>query len=471
MTDAPKSAISGILVVIVIFVVLIVFFTLMGDSSGQITDIFNEVFFGEQTATEEAKQNTIDALKDLLEQVEKCNYDENVNPEGENACFCFTGVFGVVSNAQYLSIHNGDKTMTATAYDSGGASLLTQQEAYEIGLFAVQITDAGEKLGCIFPEQYFIKGIDDEVKETSGYWGLDPSYASTNNWYVKWEDERGNKAASESGEDYYFGFYGDKYTIGTASDYSYGYYLRSAPKLYKLDDTKYCLLTDLIEHRLVDVSGLDYQPVYTLTEEQKKESAPFTDFFTDSSKYCNKEESSSTSTPTNTFAPSGTFYWVSQDTGGYGESTTLFGTKWNGGYICGVDPFSFSILFTAVSVEIQTKVREAYNSEHSEYPISEGGVIGFPDSLSYSDFVEETQGAYTISPACTFQVEDLDADNIPFLQITCQAQYATGYGSSMCNEVVDGNRYGQNLAPTDIENTIPDLNDNGFDPNLYYVSE
>ena len=287
MTDAPKTAVSGILVVIVIFVVLLVFFALMGDSSSQITDIFNEVFFGEQTATEEAKQNTVAAEKDLLEQVGKCQYDEKVNPESASNCFCSTSSFGVVSNDQYLSIHNGKSTLTVTAYDTGDAPLYTQQESYELGLFAVQITDTGEQLGCIFPEQYFIKGLDDEVKETQ--WS--PSYAATNNWYVIWKDERANKAGSESGDDYTFGFYRDKQTIGTEDDYSYGYYLRAAPQLYKISDTQYCLLTDLIEHRLTDVSNLGYNQVYTLTDEQASKSAPFVDFLADSSKYCNKDSS------------------------------------------------------------------------------------------------------------------------------------------------------------------------------------
>lgn len=468
MSDkGPSTAVSAILITIVVIVSIIVFLTLFTNSGSQISDIFDQVFYGEAKNVADAKQNTVDAQTDLFSQVSKCKYDPSVNPHSASNCFCFSGSAGTISTGYFLYLQNNNNALTSTAYDKGGAPLGSVQEPFELGLFAVKKTDAGEELGCIFPPEYFIKGRDDEVTQTQG----NPfEKSTTNDWYVYWKDERANKPPSSSGDDYTFGFYGDKQNIGATTDYAYGYYLESAPKLYKLSETQYCLLTDLIEFPLVDTSGLSYQKVYTPTEDQAKQVAPMADFFTDSSKYCTKDPSS-TATATNSFAPSGTFYWISQDTGEYGESTTLFGkqfsTNFHGSaYVCGVDAFSFSEHFTDLTDEAKSKIRDIYNSNTNDVKMSDSGAFDATSDQEYE--IIQNKKEYSLNPACTFRIKDFDADSYPFLQISCQAQYANQYSSTNCNEIAEGS-YSQNLAPTDIENTIPDLNSYGFDPNVFII--
>lgn len=435
---APNTAVSAIIVVIIIFVAVIIFLNLSTDSSSQIIDLFNEVFYSEKNAEEEAKLATIKTQESFLNGIEECKSETTVNPKGKEACFCHTGKFGVISDQSFLHIQNQATTATITAYDSEKSPLSQSQEEFSIGLFAVKGSLSTEKeLGCIFPSEYFINGVDEALK---------------NNWYVLWKDARADKAPSEEGEDYTFAFYRDKD----------GGYLKAAPLLYKISDTKYCLLTDLIEHPLTDVSGLNYKKIYALTEEQQREISPFTDFFLDSSKYCSRSFSTTTE---NIFAPSGTLYWISEETGSSGESTSLFGTKWYDGYICGVDAYSFTISYNSLTEELQSETREIYNENTKGTQLSkEGEVSGTEEQVKIASDKE----VFAVNSACSFRIKDFTPFyNTPILEINCGRQYADGYSAENCNKIVEGQSYFQNLAPNDIDENIPNLNNNGYDPSIF----
>ena len=100
MTDkAPETAISGIIIIIVIFVVLLAFLAVFTDMGSQVTDIFDQVFFGEEKNVANAKQNTLDAQTDILSQVSKCAYDPTINPHSASSCFCSSGISARRSSA------------------------------------------------------------------------------------------------------------------------------------------------------------------------------------------------------------------------------------------------------------------------------------------------------------------------------------------------------------------------------------
>jgi len=88
---APNTAVSAIIVVIIIFVAVIIFLNLSTDSSSQIIDLFNEVFYSEKNAEEEAKLATIKTQESFLNGIEECKSGTTVNPKGKEACFCHTG--------------------------------------------------------------------------------------------------------------------------------------------------------------------------------------------------------------------------------------------------------------------------------------------------------------------------------------------------------------------------------------------
>ncbi len=301
---APNTAISALIVIIVIFVVGIVFFTLFPENSSQIVDIFDEVFYG-NTPTEEASQNTLEAEAALLEAIDKCGYDATINPHSASKCFCYSGTFGEISDGSYLSLHNGEKSMSVTAYDVGDAPLgPIETKAYNVGLFVEKSTDTGSELGCVFPTQFFIRGIDETVK-------IGGEKTEMNNWYVYWKDESTNKGWYEfgKGDDFNFGLYREK---GDSSGYKYADSLKAAPFLYKVSSSEYCLVTDLLEFPMSSTEGYTYKTIDDLKSETVAEKAPvmqrnafllwtiisdsgqepdvtyLTNFFTEDALYCNK---------------------------------------------------------------------------------------------------------------------------------------------------------------------------------------
>ncbi|MDP3728761.1 MAG: hypothetical protein Q8R18_04885 [bacterium] len=268
---APNTAISAIIVIIVIFLVVIVFLTLFTDSSSQITDIFDEVFYDEQS--EDAKKTTVKTQAALIETINKCSSDPVINPSGASDCFCHAGLIGKISDNSYLSVQNSNNALTITAFDSDGAPLAQEQESYNLGLFVVKNVNNGQELGCVFPEQFFIKGTDEDTigfNSEESFFGIGENI--DNNWYVIWKEQ-----------DDSFGFYGDK---STGSSYEYATKLKAAPILYKISDRQYCIMTDLLEYPLEDVSGLDYEPIEPIRSTE--EFLDITNFFTDDAVYCNK---------------------------------------------------------------------------------------------------------------------------------------------------------------------------------------
>lgn len=303
--QAPNTAISALMVIIVIFVVAIVFFTLFTDTGSQITDIFDEVFYSNKE--ESAKVTTVETQAALIDTLNKCFSDPTINPHTAEKCFCSIGtvgslgVIGVISDNSYISVQNNNG-LTITAFDSDDTPLEQKKESYSLGLFAVKDSGTEKELGCIFPSQYFIQGEDIDTigfNSEESFFGIGEHIV--NHWNIVWKDARAEKYAGEVGEDYIFGFYRDK---EENSGYKYDYNLRNAPILYKVSDTQYCLLTDLIEHELSDASGLSYEGIYNLEsteeelgasllsiksdsgEDRSKDTLP--DFFTSYATYCNK---------------------------------------------------------------------------------------------------------------------------------------------------------------------------------------
>jgi len=239
-----KQLVVAFLTILVIIVAIIMFLTLDAETKAQIFGIFENAFYGKKTTVEEAEQNTVDAQQAFLEGIDKCNFDEKINPNSAENCFCFTEDFGVISDKAYLSIQNQGGESTVTAIDVNGVSL-AQEKSYALGLLVTKDGtkdsngDISVEIGCIFPSQFFIQGEDVDTI----IWGKN----IINTWNIIWKDERVKKSWYETGEykEWKF-YYKDKESQ----------YKSTIPALYKLSDTQYCLVTDLIENPL-EIQSLD----------------------------------------------------------------------------------------------------------------------------------------------------------------------------------------------------------------------
>ncbi len=301
MSDAPTSAISPLLIIIVIFVVVIIFFTLGSETQDQILGIFDQAFFGEEKDKASAELATVESQKALLENIHLCDPSEKYNPTGESACFCLTESFGNINKKNKVAIQNvlSEDKVIITSLGSGGEPLSQETQKYNLGLFAV-VKDADKRsLVCLYPQSFFIQGVEEE----------DEHGGEVNHWYVIWEedlpsksfldslDKRWETGDDASANDYYYGFYREK-----ALNADYAKELRTAPIIYRTSAEYYCLLTDLVEEdidskELTSNILIENIPVEIGSIEGFIEpSTDFSDvidFFTDDSKYCTKEQDNS----------------------------------------------------------------------------------------------------------------------------------------------------------------------------------
>ncbi|MBS3154664.1 hypothetical protein J4424_05150, partial [Candidatus Woesearchaeota archaeon] len=94
----------------------------------------------------------------------------------------------------------------------------------------------------------------------------------------------------------------------------------------------------------------------------------------------------------------------------------------------------------------------------------EGEVSGTEEQVKIASDKE----VFAVNSACSFRIKDFTPFyNTPILEINCGRQYADGYSAENCNKIVEGQSYFQNLAPNDIDENIPNLNNNGYDPSIF----
>jgi len=284
--EAPNTAMAAILTIIVIFVVAITFYVVFPETASKYTAIFEEVFGSEKAAAEQAKSSTLEAQKSLTEGVNGCATNGEFNSVNKDNCFCFTQTFGVISDQSYFQLVNAQGTLQVTAIDAEGVPLEATQEKYNLGLAVLRETgydDAQEQftweLGCVFPSTFFIKGMDKKTTFTGQF--------LSNDWHIIWQDPRAKEGLLGGNKYQEFLFYGEK---GEPQD------LVSAPVLYRIDNSHYCLITDLIEKPLNITEADSYTKIAGSEAGNPQiftgfESDIFTDakfFFLDDSRYCNK---------------------------------------------------------------------------------------------------------------------------------------------------------------------------------------
>jgi hypothetical protein len=294
-SKAPETVITAILVIIVLFIVAII--VLNSDTRETFVRIAGEVFHSE---SEEGSGTTIDAQKTLISNLEDCDNSGKYNLQSNDQCFCFTLGLGTITDQFYISIQNKDNKLTTTAFSANGAPLAQSVSDYNLGLMVVD--QKSDELSCVFPGEFFIKGVDEGGYPTLIPGLLDGSKES-NNLYVVWNDERANKDMFKEGSDYTFKFYRE----GNEEDYPE---LAPAPVLYRVDESHYCLITDLLEYsttssfyltssddtkavitdkelmRIAEEHILEQQAIESLAS--KKFESLVIPFLLDDSKYCNK---------------------------------------------------------------------------------------------------------------------------------------------------------------------------------------
>lgn len=288
MSDAPTSAISPLLIIVVIFVVVIIFFTLGSDTQDQVFGIFDEAFFGDEKNKEDAKLATVETRTSFITGIDECKHGEKINPDGKSECFCYTGTFGVISDKSYFSIENAVNSLVITARTENQEPLGSSTEDYNLGLMVIKNNGYNEEkdafdweIGCVFPTTFFIKGVDEDTE----WIGKN----IVNNWYFRWQDPIVAKSWYQPGDFSEFQLYREK------SDLEYPE-MASAPMLYKISDTQFCIVTDLIEEPLTISNSYTYKKIPNSDTGDTQLSpdslsAIFKDakpFFIDSSRYCNK---------------------------------------------------------------------------------------------------------------------------------------------------------------------------------------
>ena len=298
MSDAPTSAISPLMIIIVIFIVVIIFFTLGSETREQILGIFDQAFFGEEKDKENAQLATVATHASLISGIDECKDGETINPNAKSECFCHTGTFGVISDKSYFSVENVANSLLLTARTENQEPLTSVTEPYTLGLMVVknngynQETDEFDwEVGCVFPSTFYIKGIDEDTEKTLGsnIFGSWDGENLVNNWYFLWKDPLVAKSWYQSGDFSEFQLYREKIN----SDYPEMAY---APVLYKVSDTQYCIVTDLIEEPLTISSSYTYKTIPNSEVGEAQISTGSIDrifqdakpFFIDNSRYCNK---------------------------------------------------------------------------------------------------------------------------------------------------------------------------------------
>ncbi|MBT5029944.1 hypothetical protein HON03_01620 [archaeon] len=251
MAEMSNTIIAALIILIIIFVMGVVFNEQSSEIFSIIIDSFDKVFVVDDEA--EATSQTVASFEKLFSNIEDYCYG-GFNTIAGTDCLCYSQTLGTVSESSFYLIQN--------SYSQGASAVSVlnaldntyearETKPYTLGLF-VSNKNAGSnyELGCIFPDNFQILG----------------NYqASINHLYLYWQDERTDKWPNEQGADYTFEFYEDKkietnvclgWPPACDDTSSYSYTLKAAPIFYKIDDTKICILTEMIE-RPIEIYSSD----------------------------------------------------------------------------------------------------------------------------------------------------------------------------------------------------------------------
>ncbi len=242
MSDVETSTLVKALIAILVLVVMaILIYTAL--NFDDVKQIAKEVFHVD--SQEELNTKTEDSVSDFSSDLDACNNGE-YNPDSKDNCFCFQSIHSDIQEGSYISIQNADSTSTSqfTTLTENGEPLLQFTKSFKLGLMATSKSGDNYQLGCVFPSQYFIIGKDDDLNLWSPF-----EDRIDNNWYVKWIDER-LSFLNPLEDDYTFGFYRDDSSSS----------LSSAPMLYRIDSTHYCLVTKLIDEP-IEYSSSEFIPL------------------------------------------------------------------------------------------------------------------------------------------------------------------------------------------------------------------
>ncbi|MBL7051931.1 MAG: hypothetical protein ISS01_02475, partial [Nanoarchaeota archaeon] len=264
MAEIWQTVIAAIIIIIVILTMGIIFNEQSSEIFGIIIDSFDKVFVVDEEA--DAQTKTVASFEKLFSNVDDYCYG-GFNTIGGTECLCYSQTLGSVSeSSSYLiqNIYSQSASSVSVLNIADGTYEARETKPYTLGVMVVNgkygvWTGVTGELGCVFPDSYYIVGKD--VKQ--GPFGL--IGAKINNLYLYWEDDRTDKWPHENGPDYTFQFYEDKDVEQNAclgippvcdDTTSYSYLLKAAPIFYKVDETRLCILTDLIE-RPIEVYNED----------------------------------------------------------------------------------------------------------------------------------------------------------------------------------------------------------------------
>ena len=288
MADVGQTIIAAIIILIIILVVGVVFNEQSSEIFSIITDSFDKVFVQDKEA--EATTQTVESFEKLFSNIDDYCYG-GFNTIAGTECLCYSQTLGAVSeSSSYLiqNVYDQSASVVSVINNDDGTYEARETKPYTLGLMVTK-KDPGafvltpKDMGCVFPENFQI------ISDDKG---------SVNHLYVYWQDDRTNKNPTEKGADYTFEFYEDKKVAQdlcaawppTCDDNSsYSYTLKAAPIFYKIDDTRICILSDLIERPLSEFFPSDNYYSFGVDASDRTK---VVDFFTASDvKYCHKIES------------------------------------------------------------------------------------------------------------------------------------------------------------------------------------
>jgi uncharacterized protein YxeA len=265
-----NTLVKAIISIVVLVVIALVIYSVM--NFDDVSQIAKEVFHVESQA--EINTKTEESADNFVSGLDSCNNGE-YNPLGKDNCFCFQKNHGYMQEDSYITIQNSDSSSTLTVLTENGEPLAQYKKPYSLGLMATSGSGDDYQLGCTFPTQYFI-------------------IADGTEWYVRWNNEILDDYIPFD-DDYTFGFYRDD----TSST------LASAPMLYRLDSTHYCLVTKLIDEqvgfssqeftsfgaelqRIGDDPRVFNEPESTISNDEKGYYSSVQTFLLNEELYCNK---------------------------------------------------------------------------------------------------------------------------------------------------------------------------------------
>lgn len=269
--QAPNTMVTAIIVIIVIFVMGIMVLTLFPDTVKPITDIFAEVFHAQAAEKADAETAAVETSTSLLSNIAACEPGGKYNPTGSDKCACaLVGSNGRIPTESRITIENslGSAGAKITVSDKNQKILSEEIKSYNLGLFAISVKGDKRELVCMNPDNFYISGVDSSNQNT------------LNKWHAVWLGDiiQGTRTLN---------FYVD--TLSTKYES-----LRSAPDLYRVSSTQYCLLTDLVEQDIT--TNYEYSTDIKEIGPEKTVFSTTTNFndviqfFTDKDIYCKRDQ-------------------------------------------------------------------------------------------------------------------------------------------------------------------------------------